>query len=388
VEKKPEVVGRYLVELESIRALMAWWVVLGHTYSYYQAWLGFIPFPIKKFLLATAIPVNIFVCLSGYLICASLKQREQSYSYFLMKRFARLFPLYIPILFVAIFFFESRYQIRAAAPWLDNSARVAFEAHSKEIGENFFANFVLSAMLLQGIVPNDFLNHAASAFLAPAWSLSLEWQFYLLAPIILGRIRRSFSTQFSMLILAGGGIAYALSRLNLTFDYGAFLPLKLGFFLIGSFAARMAQERRLTRYEAKDFVVICAAMCVFVAFGAEKTSSAASGIFWLVGLALCLWGKSNQYSTQLIATVRWLLQRNFLAYLGKISYATYLCHVLLLDFSVWLLLRLSVETLSPSRIALFVMAIVFSTFSISTFLYKFIEAPGMKFGTRFVRYEK
>ncbi len=36
------------------------------------------------------------------------------------------------------------------------------------------------------MVPENVMPFAGTAFLGPAWSLSLEWQFYLVAPVLIG----------------------------------------------------------------------------------------------------------------------------------------------------------------------------------------------------------
>jgi peptidoglycan/LPS O-acetylase OafA/YrhL len=38
--------------------------------------------------------------------------------------------------------------------------------------------------MLHGAVPDVLVRNAPSAFLIPAWSVSLEWQFYLVAPLV------------------------------------------------------------------------------------------------------------------------------------------------------------------------------------------------------------
>lgn len=48
---------------------------------------------------------------------------------------------------------------------------------------NIHWNIPLHLLMLHGVVPEVLVARAPGAFLAPAWSVSLEWQFYLVAPL-------------------------------------------------------------------------------------------------------------------------------------------------------------------------------------------------------------
>lgn len=101
--------------------------------------------------------VELFFMISGYVIVASLR-RHRSIGTFLWDRFARIFPVWIPI-HIGIF----------TVGVLAGLKRF----HGMSAGEQvvtFFANLVLLPPLIN--VP---VSHDAS------WSLSYEWLFYLLA---------------------------------------------------------------------------------------------------------------------------------------------------------------------------------------------------------------
>jgi len=60
--------------------------------------------------------------------------------------------------------------------------------------------------LLHGALPHNILPASEYMFLAPAWSLSLEWQFYLIAPIWIWALCRFPLTTVSLTLI--GFLAY------------------------------------------------------------------------------------------------------------------------------------------------------------------------------------
>lgn len=47
---------------------------------------------------------------------------------------------------------------------------------------NRYQNILAHIPLIHGLIPPSALPDAAAAFLGRAWSISTEWQFYLIAP--------------------------------------------------------------------------------------------------------------------------------------------------------------------------------------------------------------
>jgi peptidoglycan/LPS O-acetylase OafA/YrhL len=80
--------------------------------------------------------------------------------------------------------------------------------------------------MTHGLFPNALLPDAWNSFLAAAWSLSTEWQFYVLA-LLLGRTRMSVERLVTaFLLLAVAGLAWDMSAPEAWRFSRAFLPNK------------------------------------------------------------------------------------------------------------------------------------------------------------------
>lgn len=368
-------------ELESIRGIMAWWVVLGHIYSYLAVSLDFLPMVAKKFLLATVMPVNVFICLSGFVIAAAILAKGSSgYGAFIVRRWFRIFPVYFICLFISIIFFDERIVARTQAGWLSVDQVKAYLDYAIVLKRDFYGYLVLALSLMQGSVPDQLMAHAGDAFLPPAWSLSLEWQFYIVAPALVVLMSRS--------VLMGGLTLTAmlffslfLSRLGLTFSYGAFFPTRFSFFFIGICTAILLSGESGEGNKRKSFLV-----CLVLALGAivasgEGLSSFVSAGLWVASVMALVFQERFKMVRPVVARVRSVLQVRALAWIGKISYSTYLIHVFVIDMVGFLFLKsgLLVQS-SILNLGGFVCAVVFLTLGSSILVHHWIEKPFIRLG--------
>ena len=111
--------------------------------------------------------VDVFIILSGFVISLLLLREREPYQTFICRRFFRLYPVFIVCLVGATIF-----QI---AGWMPS------QIPSDQVGPHLLLNL----LMLQSAVPDWLLPGASTSILGPAWSVSLEWQFYLLAPPII-----------------------------------------------------------------------------------------------------------------------------------------------------------------------------------------------------------
>jgi peptidoglycan/LPS O-acetylase OafA/YrhL len=170
------------VSFDALRGYMAWWVVVGHALH--------ITGMQDRFLSAFTAgdhAVNVFVSLSGFVICHLLLERQESYQAYLTRRAFRIFPIYLLALACAIAL-SGAYDFVYQGDWIFEREMRQLRAASTDA--NFATYLGLHLTLLHGLVPDTWLPFSASSLLAPAWSLSLEWQFYLIAPLIVGALAR------------------------------------------------------------------------------------------------------------------------------------------------------------------------------------------------------
>lgn len=100
--------------------------------------------------------------------------------------------------------------------------------------------------MLHGIVPDTILPQASLMFSGPLWSISLEWQFYLIAPFLIGAI--GFGNARRIAISAGILlVAIGLEKVAMAYWTGevpSFLPLRLPLFIVGIMCAALWREAR------------------------------------------------------------------------------------------------------------------------------------------------
>ena len=168
----------YLMDV--LRGLLASWVVLHHIVLS----SGFDPnvYPWRLFTHHGQEPVLVLFILSGFAITKSLYGRPQRWSSFLIARFWRIYPVY----FVALAIGAGAWwyaDYRGSALFVD-LGRLQITPWAPEEGSPRWLHILLHLFQLHGVVPSLWLPHADTSLVAPAWSLSTEFQFYVIAPLL------------------------------------------------------------------------------------------------------------------------------------------------------------------------------------------------------------
>ncbi len=364
----------HYVEAEGLRAYMALWVALGHALQF----SGITPSnPILKVILNGDAAVTVFILLSGFVITHLLVSKQEHYLPYIVRRFMRLMPAFLVCCVVGYFMAGALYQYTANVPWhaepYTREMAASRWVRFTEVRDNLPPHVLAHLTMLHGAIPRNFLPEADRTFLAPGWSISLEWQFYLLAPMVIACLRRPIA----LAALAGGALL-----LFLAFERGmlgeykthSFIAGASGFFAVGIASRLLLPRLAELKYPALGWGVAAA---VVAAMLAER------------GLPLAIWVLFVAYLGGWLAGVdarvfRWLFANRVARYLGQISYSLYLCHVLIMVALGQLSLALMPD-LSKSAALIVQLSAIAMAIPVSALMHSFIEKPGITLGSAWAK---
>lgn len=337
--------------LEGLRGVMAWWVVLRHTALSF-AW----PIPLMDHALA----IDVFILLSGFVIARLIDRKIVHYGQFVFRRAFRLFPPYLVALLLSTILLPIQLAAWKSIPD-DNASRITL---AEQALGNLPPHLLSHAVMLHGAIPEAWLPGTAYTIIGQAWSLSLEWQFNLVAPFLLWALmgRRRWP-----LIVAA---VFALHYFSRYFS-DAFLGSKILLFCIGM-CCHLALERRNERAIWAALAVVLGALSVYW-----------TGLFQVIPLLI--------WATVLVAAVtaasfqpsRWLtnvLGSKVATHFGEMSYALYLFHMIPLYCSIFVLARLGATGRTLEAGVLF--ATLIGAYVLARTALLVVEKPARTLGTR------
>lgn len=366
-----------LPAIEGVRAYLALWVLAAHALAYAGCEDDGIRRGLAKLLTEGTLAVDVFMAISGFVIFGLLDRGEEGYGQFVCRRFFRLYPLFAFLVLLALPLTRlDAWAVAHAGQWM--RAGTLDWVHQRVEGEwqNWGWNLALHLTMLHGVARNDWLGGwPLYAFLAPAWSVSLEWQFYLVAPLAYGLAKGPEGGRVALCAVCAG-LFY--TGLNVNWG-GGFLPMNTGFFFLGAVSYFVYKSGVLqamaARARAGVFPVACAlAVMLFLLSGKQRIFIPVCG--WMVFLALLGEPESS-------LSARWVLPlftNPAAQYLGRISYSIYLSHQLVIIVVQAALAWAFPQLGKLAHLEVLLAATVAGTVGVSGLLYRYVEAPGMKLG--------
>lgn len=296
---------------------MALWVFTSHVGFLSGAW------PFNQGGLA----VTVFIMISGYAITSSLLNSRLTYGQYMARRALRLYPIYLVGLAAGVMIWPLHVVVAQASGFVSDGDIGSLQKLEVSVDRHFLAHLLAHLTLLHGAIPDKLLWGSSMAFNGPAWSLSLEWQFYLVAPLIVWLLATGSDAR--RMLGAAALVVIAILGAKLLPRQEAFLPVKLGYFLIGIFTAIYRPE--LSR--RPDVAIAAAALLVVVAMRERIVPALPIAVWCAALLAAMIEG---------FAPLQWvsrLLRSKPLVSAGEASYGFYILHMPVLLTWAWVVLK-------------------------------------------------
>jgi peptidoglycan/LPS O-acetylase OafA/YrhL len=212
-----------LESFDGVRGVLAVYVLLGH-----MAPFAVLPTWLQDAVSHGGAAVDVFFVLSGLVITQSLLHAGGAAAPFLIARIARIFPVFLAVFGVAVAVepWSCGFEYM---PWISPDG-IARAICVKSWPQAWLPEIVAHLTMTHGLFPYAVWPDVWVSFLGSAWSLSTEWQFYMLALVVFGQSRRLC---WILLALAMVGTAWRLS-VPIPWQFSrAFLPNKAHFFALG-----------------------------------------------------------------------------------------------------------------------------------------------------------
>jgi peptidoglycan/LPS O-acetylase OafA/YrhL len=358
---------------ESLRGLLAVWVIAYHACltagMHAEAWR----FPLS--LLGKGdYAVDLFIILSGFVIFALLDNSRETYGTFIIRRAFRLYPVYLICLAVSAALIPLFVSTLGALPWWHPSTPIRLKNLSDSV-HYFWPQLIIHLTLLHGLVPGVVLPSTDYAFIGQAWSISLEWQFYLVAPLYYKWISERNLPRVLLL-------SFALILMWYFIPAGiAFLPKSAYLFFVGItayYGYRFTVRQKALLTTSASLIVILPILF------AALTSSVPLILFSLV-YSLVL-GTVLMPGTKVISALSQFFEHGALLYLGRISYCLYLTHMIFIYVCAHFLILLFQNHPSHANQWAFFATLFISALSgtllVSALLSQYVEYPLLNFGKR------
>lgn len=364
-------------ELDGLRGLLSLWVAVSHIFC----WAGFWEFFAKQrsfglVFIGAGAAVDTFIILSGFSISFLLSKRRQPYGQFILGRFFRIYPVFLVCLVLGMA------EVSLLTPFVLDTAQwrntVYFEWH-RDISFSESAAFGSHAFwhitLLNGLIPKNLLVNSTGTLLTPAWSISLEWQYYLLAPLLALAVRSGIGLLF-LTAFAWVGLRYGYLWEN---PHLAFLPVQLPLFLIGIGSYHLYDRFAKSECQHSSAFAVPFAALITVSILTPWHSTALAA--WALAFG-CIFVRGNDLFSRALSIVRTVLLHPLLQRLGQISYPLYLVHwpLIIAFLAVLFYWRPGISSYHAVLLLLFI-GLPFILLAASI-LHVFVERPLMTFGKR------
>jgi len=257
--------ARRLECLDGLRGVLALYVLVSH-----MAAFTVLPVWIKQPFAHGKAAVDLFFVLSGMVIVRSLDSFAYDRGRFLFARAARTMPAFLVVFAIAV----PVQPLPTALPWMpwvaaDNPGRAVW---STGWPTHWATEICAHLTMSHGLIPDAVIPNAWISFLGCAWSLSTEWQFYVLIAVLAPALR---STDPARALAGLSRLFLAISALALAWAWAgpdtwrfskAFLRNKAQYFALGIASAGWGIDAA-PRAAGRFVLAVCTVIALCVAQG-------------------------------------------------------------------------------------------------------------------------
>ena len=349
--------------LDLIRALACIWVAVAHL----TIITGRQVYVVSQGQLA----VDLFILTSGFLMCLVLHNgRDPATAVampFYVRRFFRIAPaFYVAVALYTVFHSDFLRLLDAAQGHFATATR-----------ENYAnpgvppATIALHVSFLHGLSPRDALR-----IFGPAWTLSLEAQFYVVAPFVIPLLRVrplvTLAAAFAINLL-GNHLFGTFTHLGtwIHFDYPSILPSRIFLFLLGAWTCMFLSDSRTSR----GLLLLASCGATFLLFGAK------SGIVATGGVALVCAMASRHFPAR--ALFDGFMRSAPVRFIANISYGIYLFHMFLIAFCFAAIRTMfPASPASTAAVTCYFAMVLTAMCIVSALVFRFVEEPLRLLGRR------
>lgn len=349
--------------LDLIRAFACIWVAVAHL----TIITGRHVFMISQGQLA----VDLFIFTSGFLMCLVLHGGGDSAAKvalpFYVRRYFRIAPaFYVAVALYTIFHADFLRLLDAAQSHFATTTREDYA--DTGVPPHTIA---LHLGFMHGLSPGD-----AARIFGPAWTLSLEAQFYLVAPFVMPLLRArplvTLAVAFAINLLGNRVFGtFTTQGTWVHFSYPCVLPSRIFLFLLGAWTCMFLSDPR----RGRGLLLAAACGATFFLFGSK------SGIVATGGVALVCATASRRLPLR--AFFDGIMRSAPVRFVANISYGIYLFHMLLIAFC-FAAIRATFPT-SPApaaAVAAYFAMVLIAMCVASAVVFRFVEEPMRLLGRR------
>jgi peptidoglycan/LPS O-acetylase OafA/YrhL len=322
--------------------------------------------------------VDLFFVLSGFLIGGILLEVRDSPNYFktfYARRFFRIIPLYYAWILI--------YIVLSVAGRTFLAERVG---SVQRIDISIVAHF----LFLQNF--RGFLKSAVSFWwFSSMWSLAVEEQFYLVAPLLVRYLPKRVLAFVLVLVTLGAPVLRFAIRNDFSngpwFAY-RLMPCRADSLAVGMLAALLWSDTKSRAWLEKHSTILCGLFAVLFAGVAYLWRwhsdpllplTQTAGYTWLAlffgaGMLLVLSRRASLLSA--------LVRIGFLREIGGVSYCIYIIHLAVFLFFHQILLH-ALPVVTDGRAAAVTFLAAIATYGIAKLSWKFLEQPLLRRGHTF-----